>query len=81
MPRATGYPRSVPSPSDGPTGAAPTPREVELEAELREARAHLVRLERELEATSRELERVKRSNSWRVTEPLRAAKAKLGTRR
>ncbi len=81
MPPATGYPRSVPSPPDGSTGAAPTPREVELEAELREARGHVARLERELETTSRELERVKRSSSWRVTEPLRAAKAKLGARR
>lgn len=75
---ATGYPRSVPSPPDGSTAAVPTPREAELEAELREVRAHADRLERRLEATSRELERVKRSNSWRVTEPLRAAKAKLG---
>jgi hypothetical protein len=71
----------VPSPPDESTDAAPTPREVELEAELREARAHLAQLKRELETTSRELERVKRSNSWRVTEPLRAAKAKLGARR
>lgn len=53
----------------------------ELEAELRETKAHAARLERELEAMGRELERVKRSNSWRMTEPLRAAKAKLGTRR
>jgi hypothetical protein len=71
----------VPSPPDEPTGPTPTPREAELEAELREARAHSARLERELDATGRELERVKRSNSWRVTEPLRAAKAKLGARR
>lgn len=34
-----------------------------------------------LEASARELERVKRSNSWRVTEPLRQAKARLGARR
>jgi hypothetical protein len=53
----------------------------ELEAELRELQAQVARLERELESTGRELERVKRSNSWRVTEPLRAAKAKLGGRR
>jgi uncharacterized protein YlxW (UPF0749 family) len=71
----------VPSPPDGSTAATPTPREAELEAELREARARVTRLEREVETTSRELERVKRSNSWRVTEPLRAAKAKLGARR
>jgi hypothetical protein len=60
--------------------AAP-PDDSELEAELRELRAQVARLERELESTGRELERVKRSNSWRVTEPLRAAKAKLGGRR
>jgi uncharacterized protein YlxW (UPF0749 family) len=71
----------VPSSPDESTGATPTPREAELEAELREARAQVTRLEREVETTSRELERVKRSNSWRVTEPLRAAKAKLGARR
>jgi predicted SAM-dependent methyltransferase len=34
----------------------------------------------ELEGAARELERVKRSSSWRVTEPLRAAKARLGGR-
>jgi hypothetical protein len=60
---------------------ASPPDIAELEVELREAKAHAARLERELEAMGRELERVKRSNSWRVTEPLRAAKAKLGARR
>jgi hypothetical protein len=60
---------------------ADPPDDSELEAELRELRAQVARLERELESTGRELERVKRSNSWRVTEPLRAAKAKLGGRR
>lgn len=53
----------------------------ELEAELRELRAQVARLERELETTNRELGRMRQSNSWRVTEPLRAAKAKLGGRR
>jgi hypothetical protein len=53
---------------------------VDLEAELRELRAHSARLERELDAASRELERVKRSRSWRATEPLRTAKARLGGR-
>ncbi len=67
----TGYPRLVADPPDVS----------QLEAELREAKAHSARLERELEAMGRELERMKRSNSWRVTEPLRAAKAKLGARR
>jgi hypothetical protein len=52
----------------------------ELEVALREARARGTRLERELEMTSRELERLKRSRSWRATEPLRAAKARLGGR-
>lgn len=60
---------------------ASSPDAAELEAELRATKAHAARLERELEAMGRELERVKRSSSWRVTEPLRAAKAKLGTRR
>jgi len=60
---------------------ASPPDVAELEAELRETKAHAARLERELEVMGRELERVKRSSSWRVTEPLRAAKAKLGTRR
>jgi chromosome segregation ATPase len=60
--------------------AAP-PDVSELEAELRELRAQVARLERELESTSRELARMRQSNSWRVTEPLRAAKAKLGGRR
>ena len=53
----------------------------ELEAELRELRAQVARLERELETANRELGRMRQSNSWRVTEPLRAAKAKLGGRR
>ncbi|HVV89958.1 MAG TPA: hypothetical protein VHB53_05645 [Solirubrobacterales bacterium] len=58
------------------------PRTVaDLEAELREMQAHTARLERALETTSRELSRIKQSSSWRVTEPLRAAKAKLGGRR
>jgi hypothetical protein len=60
---------------------ASPPDVAELESELRTTKAHAARLERELEAMSRELERVKRSSSWRVTEPLRAAKAKLGTGR
>lgn len=52
-----------------------------LEDELRELQAHSARVERELEAAGRELERLKRSRSWRATEPLRAAKARLGGRR
>jgi hypothetical protein len=60
---------------------ADPPHVSELETELRELRAKVARLERELETTSRELSRIRQSNSWRVTEPLRAAKAKLGGRR
>jgi hypothetical protein len=57
-----------------------TPRVAELEAELRALQAQLTRVERELESTGRDLERLKRSRSWRATEPLRAAKARLGGR-
>jgi hypothetical protein len=52
----------------------------DLEDEVRELQAQNARLERELETTGRELERVKLSRSWRATEPLRAAKARLGGR-
>jgi outer membrane murein-binding lipoprotein Lpp len=52
----------------------------EVAAEVRELQAQVARLERELDTTSRELHRVKGSSSWRVTEPLRAAKARLGGR-
>jgi hypothetical protein len=73
---ASGYPHAVatPEPQSEIRGTA------ELEAEVRELRAQNARLERELEAAGRELERVKRSRSWRATEPLRAAKARLGGR-
>lgn len=63
-----------------PEPSAETRTVAELEAELRKMRAHLARVERELETTGRELERLKRSRSWRATEPLRAAKARLGGR-
>jgi hypothetical protein len=63
-----------------PEPSAETPTATELEAELRELRAHSMRIERELETTRRELELLKRSRSWRATEPLRAAKARLGGR-
>jgi hypothetical protein len=65
---------ATPDPSAEPRAAA------ELEAELRKLQVHTTRVERELEATGRELERLKRSRSWRATEPLRAAKARLGGR-
>lgn len=61
--------------------ATPEPRTVaDLEADLRELQGQLTRVERELETTGRELERVKGSRSWRATEPLRAAKARLSGR-
>ncbi|MGH2940874.1 MAG: hypothetical protein ACRDPE_22455 [Solirubrobacterales bacterium] len=63
-----------------PEPSAETRTVAELEAELGELRAHLTRVERELETSGRELERLKRSRSWRATEPLRAAKARLGGR-
>lgn len=73
---ATGYPHAVATPEPG----AETRTAAELEFELRELRAHASRVERELDAARRELERLKRSRSWRATEPLRAAKARLGGR-
>jgi LmbE family N-acetylglucosaminyl deacetylase len=72
----SGYPQVVATPE--PRADAPTV--AELEAELRALRAHTAQVERELETASRELERVKLSRSWRATEPLRAAKARLGGR-
>jgi hypothetical protein len=48
----------------------------QLTAEVASLKSQVARLE----AAARELERVKRSNSWRVTEPLRAAKARLAGR-
>jgi hypothetical protein len=56
------------------------PSVAELEAEVQELQARNAQIERDLEATSRELARLKRSRSWRATEPLRAAKARLGGR-
>jgi hypothetical protein len=73
---ATGYPAAVATPEP----SAESRPVADLEAELRDLQAHTNRLERELEAATRELERLKRSRSWRATEPLRAAKARLGGR-
>jgi hypothetical protein len=53
----------------------------ELVAELRAEVASLKSQVARLEAAARELDRMKSSNSWRVTEPLRHAKARLGGRR
>jgi hypothetical protein len=64
-------PGAAPRPAGNPS-TAPA-----LAAELASLRSRIAGLE----AASRELERVKRSNSWRVTEPLRQAKARLATRR
>jgi predicted SAM-dependent methyltransferase len=59
-------------------GAATAP---ELVAEARRLRTQVGSLERELNANGRELQRLKRSSSWRMTEPLRTAKARLGRHR
>jgi hypothetical protein len=58
------------------TDAATRELVAELTAEVAALKSQVARLE----AAARELERVKRSNSWRVTEPLRAAKARLAGR-
>jgi SAM-dependent methyltransferase len=60
-----------------PTPAAPPRTAPELAAEAEQLRAHAAQLAQ----TARELQRVKQSSSWRVTEPLRAAKSRLGGRR
>ena len=59
------------------TDAATRDLVAELTAEVASLKAQVARLE----VAERELARVRRSNSWRVTEPLRAAKARLGGRR
>lgn len=71
-----GYPHLMAAPEPDREARSTT----ELEAEVRELKAQTARLERALETASRELERVKVSRSWRATEPLRAAKARLGGR-
>jgi SAM-dependent methyltransferase len=68
-------------PGGWPEPAAPARTAPELAAALRQLRAHTSQVERELDTTGRELRRVKQSSSWRVTEPLRAAKARLATKR
>jgi predicted SAM-dependent methyltransferase len=65
--KAGAYPRPG---TDAPTVA-------ELAAETAALKSTVARLE----AVERELERVRQSSSWRVTEPLRAAKARLAHRR
>lgn len=59
-----------------PDPAVPPATAPELAAQAAALRSQVGRLEQ----AARELERVKRSSSWRVTEPLRAAKARLGHR-
>jgi hypothetical protein len=57
-----------------PAPAAPAASAPELAAEADRLRAQIAQLERELRG-------LKASSSWRVTEPLRAARARLGGRR
>ncbi|HEY5332207.1 MAG TPA: methyltransferase domain-containing protein, partial [Solirubrobacterales bacterium] len=59
-----------------PAPAAPAQTTPELAAEAEELRAQVARLGRELAQTGRELRQIQQSSSWRVTEPLRAAKAR-----
>jgi predicted SAM-dependent methyltransferase len=64
------------------SGAYPEPgTDAPTVAELAAETAALKSKVAELEPAARELDRVRRSSSWRVTEPLRAAKARLGHRR
>jgi predicted SAM-dependent methyltransferase len=52
-----------------------------LLAEIERLQTHAGHLERDLNTTNRELSEVKRSPSWRITQPLRNAKALLARRR
>jgi predicted SAM-dependent methyltransferase len=63
-----------------PAPAAPARTSPELATEVEELRARVIRLEREIAQTERELRQIEKSSSWRVTEPLRAAKARLAKR-
>jgi predicted SAM-dependent methyltransferase len=63
-----------------PRPVAPPTTAPELAAETGRLHGEVSRLANELASAERELRRVKRSSSWRVTEPMRAAKARL-TRR
>jgi predicted SAM-dependent methyltransferase len=60
-----------------PDPASPPATTPQLAAENASLRAQVARLE----GAACELERLRRSSSWRVTEPLRAAKARLAGRR
>lgn len=62
-------------------GAWPAPADTPTVEELRAETVALKAAVARLEASERELERLKHSSSWRVTEPLRAAKARLRGRR
>jgi predicted SAM-dependent methyltransferase len=64
-----------------PEPKAPAETAPELAAEVRRLGAQVRRQERALDANDRELRRLKQSSSWRVTEPLRSAKARLYRRR
>jgi predicted SAM-dependent methyltransferase len=61
---------------DWPAPANPGGTAAELAAEVASLKVQVAGLE----GAARELERMKHSSSWRVTEPLRAAKARLGGR-
>ncbi len=66
---------------DDPPPAAPPETAPDLASEVTRLRGRVAQLEVDREQTARELQRVKQSSSWRVTEPLRAAKARLGGHR
>jgi predicted SAM-dependent methyltransferase len=63
-----------------PAPAAPAATAPELAAEAEKLRARVGRLEREMAQADREMRQMRQSSSWRVTEPLRAAKARLSRR-
>jgi SAM-dependent methyltransferase len=66
---------------DYPAPAAPPETAPELASEVDRLAVRVAQVEVDQAQIARELERVKRSSSWRVTEPLRAAKARLGGHR
>jgi predicted SAM-dependent methyltransferase len=64
-----------------PEPVAPAETAPELAVEIDRLGSRLAQIEVERAQVARELQRIKQSSSWRVTEPLRAAKARLGGRR
>lgn len=63
-----------------PAPGAPQATAPELGAAVEGLRAQVGRLEREAAQADREIRQMRQSSSWRVTEPLRAAKARLSKR-